>query len=135
MDEKDAVLIQELKKDSKRSVQELSKATKIPTTTVYNRIKVLEKEHVIKQYTIKVDNKRVGKVQAFFEVALNPGANHSEFIKKIKTAVDELYSVAGEYQLLLKASFSDLGGVYSFVAQLQQAKAEKIKTTIVLDEL
>ena len=133
MDEKDKILLNELKKDSKRSVQDLSKATKIPSTTVYNRIKDLEKEGIIKQYTVKLDNKKVGKVQAFFEVTLNPSVNVSEFLKKIKA--DEIYSVAGDYQFLIKSTFNDLGGVYSFTAQLQQAKADKVKTTIVLDEL
>ena len=133
MDEKDNILLNELRKDSKRSVQDLSKATKIPSTTVYNRIKQLEKEGIIKQYTIKLDNKKVGKVQAFFEITLNPSVNVSEFLKKIKA--DDIYSVAGDYQFLIKSTFNDLGGVYSFTAQLQQAKADKVKTTIVLDEL
>ena len=133
MDEKDNILLNELRKDSNRSVQELSKATKIPSTTVYNRIKDLEKEGIIKHYTVKLDNKKVGKIQAFFEVSVNPSVSVSEFLRKIKA--DEIYSVAGDYQFLIKSTFNDLGGVYSFTAQLQQAKADKVKTTIVLDEL
>lgn len=129
MDEKDKILLNELKKDSKRSVQELSKSTKIPSTTVYNRIKQLEKDGIIKQYTVKLDNKKIGKVQAIFEVS----TTSPEFIKKVKA--DEVYSVAGDYQFLIRASFNDLGGVYAFTAQLQQAKADKVKTTIILDEL
>ncbi|MEK6886692.1 MAG: winged helix-turn-helix transcriptional regulator [Nanoarchaeota archaeon] len=132
MDEKDKILLNELKKNSKRSVQELSKATKIPSTTVYNRIKALEKEGIIKHYSVKLDNKKVGKIQAFFEVTVNPNGV-SEFLKKIKA--DDIYSIAGDYQFLIKSTFNDLGGVYSFTAQLQQAKADKVKTTIVLDEL
>jgi len=133
MDKKDLILLEELKKNSKRSVQELAKATHIPPTTIHNRIKRLEKQGVVKQYTIKLDNKKINHVQAFFEISLNPGANANEFLKKIKA--DEIYSVAGDYQFLIKNSFNDLGGVYSFVAQLQQAKAEKVKTTIILEEL
>ena len=133
MDEKDKILLNELKKDSKRSVQELSKATKIPSTTVYNRIKALEEEGIIKQYTVKLDNKKIGRVQAFFEISLNPNTNVQEFIKKIRSQIDELYSVGGDFQFLVKATFSDLGGVYSFTAQLQQTKA--VKTVVVLDEL
>ena len=135
MDEKDNILLNELRKDSKRSVQDLSKATKIPSTTVYNRIKQLEKEGIIKQYTVKLDNKRVGKIQAIFEVSINPSVNVSEFLKKIKTHADDVYSVAGDCQFLIKSSFNDLGGVYSFTAQLQQLKADKVKTTIILHEL
>ncbi len=135
MDEKDNILLRELLKDSKRSVQELSKAVKIPTTTVFNRVKALEKQGVIKQYTVKLDNKKAGRIQAFFEVSLNPSANLDEFIKKARSNADELYSVAGDFQFLIKATFHDLGGVYRFTAQLQQAKADKVKTTVVLDEL
>lgn len=133
MDKKDLVLIEELKKDSKRSIQQLAKAIHIPQTTIHNHIKRLEKQGIIKQYTIKLDNKKLSHVQAFFELSLTPGANVAEFLKKIKA--DEIFSIAGDSQFLIKNSFHDLGGVYSFVAQLQQAKAEKVKTTIVLDEL
>lgn len=132
MDKKDELLLKELKANSKQSVQELAKATKIPSTTVYNRIKALEKEKIIKQYTIKVDNKKANKIQAFFEVSVNPNFVN-EFLTKIKC--DEIYSIGGDYQFLIKSSFNDLGGVYSFTAQLQQAKAEKIKTSVVLEEL
>ena len=132
MDEKDSLLIEHLRKNSKQSVQELAKATKIPSTTVHNRIKRLEKDGIIKQYTIKTDAKKSNQIQAFFEVSVN-SADIPEFLKKIKC--DEIYSVAGDYQFLIKCSFHDLGGVYSFTAQLQQAKAEKIKTSVVLEEL
>lgn len=135
MDQKNEVLLRELRKNSKLSIQKLSKATKLPTTTVFNRIKRLEKQGVIKQYTIKLDNKQLGFVQAFIEVSLNPSVNVNEFIKKIKSKVDDIYMIAGEYQILIKATFPDLGGVYNFTALLQQTKADKIKTTLVLDEL
>lgn len=135
MNQKDLILLQELKKDSKRSVQALAKATGLPSTTVYNRLKRLEKEGVIKQYTVKLDNKKTGRVQAFIECTMSPGVNINEFLKKIKSQADEAYSIAGDYQILLKVSFNDLGALYSFVAQLQQAKVEKLKTTVVLDEL
>ena len=132
MDEKDRLLLIELKKNSNQSVQELGKATKIPSTTVYNRIKRLEKEGAIKQYTIKIDSRKTGNVQALFEVTLNATITAAEFMKKIKA--DDIYSVAGDYQFLIKASFSDLGGVYGFTAQLQQM-ASKVRTTVILDEL
>ena len=134
MDEKDRLILQELKKNSNRSVQALAKATKIPPTTVHNRITRLVSEGVIRQYTIKVDNKKLSHVQAFFEVALAPSVNANEFMKTMKNKVDDIYSVAGDFQFLIKASFHDLGGVYSSTAQLQQM-ASKVKTTIVLDEL
>jgi Lrp/AsnC family leucine-responsive transcriptional regulator len=134
MDEKDRLILQELKKNSNRSTQQLGKATKIPSTTIHNRIKKLEKIGIIKQYTIQIDNKKLGHVQAYFEVVLNPNVIVNEFFKKIRNQTDSISSIAGDYQFLIKASFSDLGGVYGFSAQLQQM-ASKVKTTIVLDEL
>ncbi|HME87090.1 MAG TPA: winged helix-turn-helix transcriptional regulator [Candidatus Nanoarchaeia archaeon] len=134
MDEKDRLILQELKKNSNRSVQEIAKATKVPSTTVHNRIKRLEKDGSIKQYTIKIDSRKTGNVQAIFELTLNPGVNANDFMKSMKHKVDDLYSVAGDYQFLIKNSFHDLGGVYGFAAQLQQM-ANKVKTTVILEEL
>jgi DNA-binding Lrp family transcriptional regulator len=55
LDDKDLRILQTLNKNSRLSTYQLSKQTGIPVTTVHNRLKRLEEEHVIKNYTIEVD--------------------------------------------------------------------------------
>ena len=58
MDDKDEQILQILKENSKLSTHQISKKTRIPITTVHNRIKKLKKEEIIKKYSIIIDKKK-----------------------------------------------------------------------------
>jgi len=59
MDEKDLLIIDALKKDASLSVAKLAITTNLPSTTVYNRLKKLRDNGIIKNYTINIDKDRV----------------------------------------------------------------------------
>ena len=61
LDYKDKKILNILKENSKLSTQQISKKTFIPITTVHHRIKKLEKEGVIKGYTVLLDDKKLSK--------------------------------------------------------------------------
>ena len=61
LDNKDLAIIEVLKHNSNFSTQQISKKTGIPISTVHNRIRKLEKSGIIKEYTILLDNKKIGK--------------------------------------------------------------------------
>ena len=59
MDEKDLLILDALKKDASLSVAKLAITTNLPPTTVYNRLKKLRENGIIKNYTINIDKDRV----------------------------------------------------------------------------
>lgn len=61
MDKKNRQILDALKEDSSLSTRQVSKRTKIPLSTVHNRIKKLKERGIIKRFTIEVDNKKIGK--------------------------------------------------------------------------
>ena len=61
VDNKDLLILDALKRNAKAPIAQIAKETGLPGTTVHNRIMKLNKEKVIKGYTIKVDNKKLGK--------------------------------------------------------------------------
>ena len=61
LDKKDLAILEILKHNSNLSTQNIAKKTNIPITTVHNRIKKLEKEGIIKEYSVVLDNKKIGK--------------------------------------------------------------------------
>jgi len=57
---KDEAILFELLQDSRQSTSKIAKAVKLPQQTVSYRINKLEKEKVIKKYTINVDYQKLG---------------------------------------------------------------------------
>ncbi len=60
MDEVDFSILQELRKNSRIKLKDLAKKLQVPLSTVYSRIKKMEGEGVIRDYTIKTDWKKLG---------------------------------------------------------------------------
>lgn len=61
LDEKDLKILDVLKEHSEYTTRQISKKTLLPITTVHNRIKKLRKTGIITNFTIKVDNSKLGK--------------------------------------------------------------------------
>ncbi len=60
MDEIDLEIIEELKKNAKAKIHQISKRLGIPPSTVHHRIKKLEKEGIIKRWGVEVDYAKLG---------------------------------------------------------------------------
>ena len=61
MGKEDVRILSVLKQNSKLSVREISKRTKIPATTVHTRLKKLKKGGIIKKYTVELDMEKLGR--------------------------------------------------------------------------
>ncbi len=61
LDEKDTKILEMLKNESNCTTRKIAKQTLLPITTIHNRIKKLNKEKIIKRYTIDIDNTKIGK--------------------------------------------------------------------------
>ena len=60
MDQIDLEIIEELKKNAKAKIHQISKKIGIPPSTVHHRIKKMEKERVIKRWNVEIDYQQVG---------------------------------------------------------------------------
>jgi len=117
IDEKDEMILEELKKDSRQSTADISRHTKIPRVTVHERIKRLKEKGIIKRFTIQPDHSKLdGPTTAFVLVSYSPHHNthQREVAQKIAKlpGVYEVHLIAGEWDLLLKVrgrSIEDIG--------------------------
>lgn len=111
IDEKDYSIIDELKKDSKLSEQKIAKKTGIPMTTVHNRVKKLEKNRIITDYTIRLDHNKLGKsLSAFILVKAVQGADQKELLNHI-IKLPQAYEAAmltGEFDIIFKARLTSM---------------------------
>lgn len=145
LDEKDLRILDVLKQDAKLTSSQISKKTLIPITTVHNRIKKLEKLGVIKGYTVVLDHQLLGEevlVYILAKVNYNiPGKKISqdEIAQKIKkdSHVEEANILTGENDIIVKARFSSIAQLNSFITKsLRNIEGiDQTKTMVVLNEV
>jgi Lrp/AsnC family transcriptional regulator, regulator for asnA, asnC and gidA len=103
MDEIDSEIIRSLVKNSRITLSQMSKEINVPDATISNRLKKLE-ETVIKQYTLILDTDATGlKVTAIIIIQTESEKHENVEVKLSKLEeVSEVYSVSGEYDILIK---------------------------------
>ena len=101
-DELDREILDLLKVNSRESITQLAKVLRVSRATVQERIRRLEKNKVIKSYTINVnpDYER-NMVSAHAMIAVDPKKNR-EVCNKLKKlpAIKSLFSVNGDYDII-----------------------------------
>ncbi len=124
LDEKDFAILEILKGNSRLSTQKIARAVRIPVTTVHNRVKKLVKEKVIKNYTINIDSKKLGKaVSSYVFITVDYKAlkeskmSQIELAKKIKSnpIVVEASILTGGTDILIKVNVSSIEELSDFV--------------------
>lgn len=143
MDKTDEKILELLKLNSNQTTSKISKKTLIPITTVHNRIKKLEREGIIKNYTVNIDYEKIGlPLCAFIGVTVNyelkdgtkvKQENIAKSIKKFDE-VEEVHIVTGETDIIIKARFSDIKQMNTFVIDKLRGiqGIDKTRTMLVL---
>jgi len=134
LDKKDLVLLDALRQNASRRLEDLARLVKLAPSSVHDRLQRLERTGVIQKWTIKIDNEVVGLgVLAFIGVrATRPCSELIEGLRGI-SSIEECHSVAGELSLLLKVRVGSTGALLELSEQLRQIPGvEQTETTIVL---
>ncbi|WP_299116771.1 Lrp/AsnC family transcriptional regulator [uncultured Winogradskyella sp.] len=122
LDEIDKHLLKLLQNDSKQTNKALSYALGLSVTAVYERIKKLENNGIIKQYVALIDKKKVDKAFiAFCHVKL---VQHSQdYVIKFEREVRKLdevlecYHISGDYDYLIKVLVEDMEEFREFMVK------------------
>ncbi len=126
VDEKDLKILELLKNNSKLSSYQIAKKTLIPVTTVHNRIKKLEKNEIIKAYTIKINEKKLGKMitsYVFLEFDINSMLSkkftYDDIAREIKKAgiVEDLAYITGEKDIIIKIRTKDIEEANKYILE------------------
>lgn len=108
-DESDIKILRCLAKNARMSSVEISTKTKIPQTTVINRIRELEKKKVILGYRADINSKKLGYIFYSVEISLKKIDN----LKEIESWLDSnphttwLQKIIGEFELEVEIEVKD----------------------------
>lgn len=129
MDDLDTDILRSLIKNSRITLSQMSKEIDAPDATISNRLKKLEND-VIKRYTVILDWEKIGLDITTIIIIQTESEKHEsvkEELSKLKE-VSEVYSVSGEYDILIKVWVRD-------IEELNQLMNTKIRSVDGVEDL
>ena len=111
-DKFDLAILRELLADSRRTLQEIGTAVNLSPTTCWSRIKRLEAEGVIRQYSVQLDRAKLGyQDTVIVQLTLESHTDETlyQFGRVLATIpeVMEAYLVSGDYDYFIRIAVKD----------------------------
>jgi DNA-binding Lrp family transcriptional regulator len=137
LDNTDKVILRHIQADSKKTIKELSQNLNLSTSPIFERIKGMEKEGVIKGYTTLVDNKKVDKGQVVFcnvTMPIYSTDNICAFEKEVSEMPEvlECYHFAGEIDYQMKVLVKDIDAYYEFLQEFTKLEMVSVHSSVVV---
>ena len=132
LDTKDVTIITMLKNNARASIRDISKATGIRPSTVHQRIKRMVENGIIEQFTVKLNDDKIG--EGFCVFMLISGSTERYLDHKIlkSECVKGIYGITGEYDLLLKLKFQDMKAFNDFLLDFREKYSDHISKTLTM---
>lgn len=113
LDEKDRLILRELRDDAKKTTKTIAENTGIPRTTVHDRITKLEQGGVIRRFTVIPDYELIDEpTTAFVFVSYNHtgGTSQRELAEQLSKleGVYEVHLISGDWDILAKVRGKDV---------------------------
>jgi len=136
IDDKDKKILNLILEDSKLSLRKIAEKTNVSAVTVLKRVKSLEKEKIIKNYTTELDYEKIGyDITAIIRMKISKGKLF-EMEKKIAGDfhVFAVYDTTGDFDSLAIARFKNRKSLDTFLKKIQTYDfIEKTETSVVLN--
>lgn len=133
IDQTDKEILRHLQQDALLTTKELASRLNLSPTPVYERVRRLEKDGVIKKYVALVDREKVLKdLMVFCSIRLKEHAQEAgaKFVQEIVRLdeVQECYNISGDYDFMLKIVVHDMREYQAFLMN-KLASLENIGST------
>lgn len=142
LDETDIKILRILQENSHLTTKELASKVHLSTTPVFERLKRMEQEGVIKKYVALLDAAKLNRgFVVFCNVKLKQLNTQiaREFTDAIKhiPQVTECYNISGEYDYLLKIYAPDMKSYQEFLINVlgQLDCLSSLQSVFVMDEI
>ena len=135
LDDIDIHLLQMLQEHGRTSQHDLAVAVGLSSPAVGERVRKLEERGIIRQFTVLVDPRRVGRdVTAFIFVGINGSTYYPEFRAQVAAhpEVLECHSVTGQGSHLLKIRTDSTSTLEGLLAEIQSWPGVQWTTTSIV---
>ena len=143
MDDIERKILNELQIDSDRSVTQLSKALRLPRTTIHNRILKLKKQGIIERFKAILNMKKIGKpVTVLVHLVITSKESAAEVASRLKKMhnVEDVYITAGQFDIIIKVRFESNEELSKFIFDSKTglrswSSVERTDSMIVLEKV
>lgn len=135
MDEVDKFILQRLKRDSRTSFTKIAAELKLSEGAVRKRIGRLQRNGIIKRFTIEV--KKEDTIRCFMLASVDTKVPNPRVAKDILeiSNVERVYELAGEYDLLILFSSSSIDDINKSIDKVRDVPGvDKTNTIVSLKE-
>ena len=141
IDETDRKIIELLQKDGRLSNAALAEKVGLPTSTVYERVRKLERKGIIKGYVAVIDAEKLGKpITAFIRLSVSgltenyvDSKNKVREIALVEPDVLECHGISGEDCYILKVRATSPNDLERLIERIRsRASIARSTTSIVL---
>jgi Lrp/AsnC family leucine-responsive transcriptional regulator len=120
LDKTDIAILRALQRNAKLTTKELADDVHLTPTPVFERLKRLERQGIIKQYIAVLDARKLDRAFIVFCSVKLSRMNHDialDFVRRIAEIpeVTECYNISGAYDYLLKVRARDMKQYQEFV--------------------
>ncbi len=137
MKKTDLLIISSLRQNAREKLTEISKKTRIPVSTIFDRIKMHEGS-IIRKHTALVDFGKLGyNTRANIILKIGKGDREAmrEFLMK-HSSINSAFKINNGYDFLIEAVFANIKEVEDFTDLLEEKFSIKAKQVFyIIDEL
>jgi Lrp/AsnC family transcriptional regulator for asnA, asnC and gidA len=137
LDKLDWDILKLLQSNANRTYTEMGRRLKVAHSTVYERIKRMEHEGVIKKYTVSIDLEKLGKkyITAIMTIFTDPKLTEevAEKLSEMSEVVEVDTSLSEELLIIAKVVADDQEKLHSFIAHkvVSLSGVLRIRTSII----
>ncbi len=146
IDNTDLKILDILKRNAKLPTSKISKIINVPITTVHNRVKKLQNEGIIINYTINIEHKKLGKsiyaivlVNTDYNLIEGRDRTQEDVAKEIRKleGIEEVCSITGLNDLFVRVRKENVDELNNFlINKLRKIRGvKKTQTLVVLNSL
>jgi len=121
LDNLDWKILQILQKNAKQTYTEIGRLLSMAHSTIYDRIRTMEKHGIIKKYTVVVDLEKIGikHVAAIMTVFTNPQESEkvAKKLSESKEVLEVSASLSEDLSIIAKVVAEDQNRLHLFIAQ------------------
>lgn len=142
LDRHDILLLAELQRDARQTVQQLATAVGLSSTPCWKRVKEMEASGIIRGYTALVDREKVGLMLCVL-AELNLTRHSEADVRDFEAAVAECpqivscYATTGQADYVIKVLVPDIKGYESFLHEtaFKLPGVTHVRSSVVLKEV
>ncbi|MBT4823768.1 Lrp/AsnC family transcriptional regulator [Candidatus Woesearchaeota archaeon] len=132
--ESDLKILSELRDNSRQTLAEISRKTRISISTVYDRIKFHEND-LIKRNTCMIDFQKLGYG---IRTSILASANEKDEFRKFAKGhpnINSAFEIDNDFNFLLDCVFPNMSDCRDFVENLEKNGVEKSQVHYIIDEV